>query len=114
MIGYPEDSPLRLPPLGGNLEFDLKSRFGLVVGSGAMIMRPNSPLTYEWLMEVERRLDYFAPLLALEQGGVRDERSLYPVGWTQLLADIMYPLCLKYSPRIIRRTEIMPSSIAYR
>ncbi|WP_370643421.1 capsular polysaccharide synthesis protein [Micrococcus sp. ACRRV] len=114
MVGYPEDSPLRLPALGGNLELDLRRRFRHLVGSGAMIMRPRTPITGEWLAEVERRLDYFLPLLKRTPGGIRDESPDYAVGWTQLLADIMYPLSLKYSDRIIRDARLYPSSEDYR
>lgn len=114
MIGYPEDSKLRLPRYGGNLDFDLRARFELVCGTGSMITRPKTPITYEWLTEVERRLDYFYASLKISPGGVRDELFRYPIGWTQLLADIMYPLNLKYHDRIIRKSAIMPSSVNYR
>lgn len=114
LLGYPEDSKGRIPPYGGALEKDLHRHFASVMGTMAMITRPRSPLTSEWFSEMERRLDYFLPLLERAPGGVRDEVAHYPVGWTQLLADILYPLSLKYSSHIRLHENFTPPDEPYR
>ncbi|WP_144786273.1 glycosyltransferase family 32 protein [Micrococcus luteus] len=114
MAGYPEDSTGRVPRLGGSLERDLRLRFSDLVGTGAFVARPATPLTAEWLREVERRLDYFMDLLEVAPGGVRDEAPGYVVGWTQILADVLYPLMLKYRGRIHRTDALLPSFVDYR
>lgn len=114
VVGYQEDSPGRLPSYAGQLHGDLRRHFHLVRGTGAMIARPHSPWTTEWLAEVHRRMDYFQDMLQACPGGVRDEAPSYPVGWTQLLADILYPLALKYSDRILVDPALTPSIEYYR
>ena len=113
-VGYPEDSPGRLPSYAGELHTDLRRHFDLVRGAGAMIARPGTPWTAEWLNEVHRRMNYFEDMLRRCPGGVRDEAPGYPVGWTQLLADILYPLALKYSDRILVDPALTPSIEDYR
>ncbi|MCK1799886.1 capsular polysaccharide synthesis protein [Micrococcus sp. XM4230A] len=113
-VTYQEDSPGRLPSYAGRLHTDLRRRFHLVRGTSAMIARPHTPWTAEWLGEVERRMDYFADLLSAHPGGIRDEAAGYPVGWTQLLADILYPLSLKYSERLLVDPALVPSIEDYR
>lgn len=96
------------------MERDLRIHFARVMGTMAMIARPRSPFTAEWFHEVERRLDYFLPLLRDHPGGVRDEIDLYPVGWTQILADIAYPLPLKHHDHIRLEKGFTPPDEAYR
>lgn len=79
-----------------------------------MVARPRTPWTAEWLAETERRLDYFQGMLAMNPGAIRDEVPGYPVGWTQLLADILYPLGLKYYSRIRMDASLTPSIENYR
>lgn len=114
VLGYPEDSRGRIPPYGGHMERDLRIHFASVMGTMAMIARPRSPFTAEWFHEVERRLDYFLPLLRDHPGGVRDEIDLYPVGWTQILADIAYPLSLKHHDHIRLEKGFTPPDEDYR
>lgn len=114
VLGYPEDSKGRIPPYGGLMERDLRNYFSRVMGTCAMIARPQSPFTTEWFHEVERRLDYFLPLLKDCPGGVRDEVDVYPVGWTQILADITYPLSLKHHEHIRLDKELTPPDQPYR
>lgn len=87
------DSPARLP---GNLGHDIAANFFRLVGCGAMLVRSHTPFTAEWLREVERRLDYFAPQAARFPGGNRGDVVGYPVSWTDLLGKIYHPLQLKY------------------
>lgn len=84
---------------------------------GWFICRPYSPITTEWYEEINKRLDKFLPELikcpathtreafhknegcALEKPiweGRTAFRSMYPISWNILLAQILYPLQLKY------------------
>lgn len=85
--------PAKLP---GRLGRDLRWNFPRLVGGGALIARPRTPFTAEWLREVERRLDYLAPQAAEFPGGDRGEVVGYPASWNDLLGKIYYPLQLKH------------------
>ncbi len=72
-----------------------------LLSNSTLIARSHTAFSAEWLREVERRLDYYAPALAENPGGVWGSDAAYPIGWTRLLADIQHPLCLKYQARLI-------------
>lgn len=114
VLGYPERSTQWVAQLPRALGRDLKRYYRIVPGGGALIMRPNSTFTREWLAEVERRLDYFQPLLAQNPGGIRNEVLPYPVSWNDLLAKVTHPLALKHHRRVAVREDLLPDLIDYR
>lgn len=96
VCGYREltaQSPVRL---SGALGRDIALHHERLVGNGAFIARSHTPLTAEWVREVDRRMDYYADQLAEFPGGDRGEVVGYPVSWTRLLAGVFQPLQLKY------------------
>lgn len=107
VASFPEakaQDPARLP---GKLGEDIALHFTKLVGCSSMIARPGSPFTAEWLREVERRLDYFAPQLQEFPGGIRGERVGYPISWTDVLGKIYHPLQLKYLPHMRQMQDLL-------
>lgn len=105
--GWYAGSPMRLAWLGwyaGPLGQDLRRNFASLACNGAGLARPGSPLTAEWLAEVERRMSAWAARLEKYPGGVRGETEGYPFSWNDLLNRIHHPLSMKYSAHIRRST----------
>ncbi|MDO5700980.1 MAG: hypothetical protein Q4P36_05850 [Bowdeniella nasicola] len=96
ITGYRElssASPVRLP---GRLGVDIALNYRRLIGLGAYLTRSATPLTAEWLREVERRMSYYADQASEFPGGTRGEVVGYPVSWTRLLGGVLQPLQLKY------------------
>lgn len=113
IASYPEaraQDPARLP---GQLGRDIALNFPRLAGSGAILARPHSPFTAEWLRELHRRLDYLAPQLAEFPGGVRGEVVGYPVSWTDLMGKIYHPLQLKHLAHIRQDASLLPQLTDY-
>lgn len=108
VIGYRERSVVDVVQLPGSLGVDMRRHHSELVGNCAFVVRPGTAFTYEWLREVERRLDYFADQLREFPGGVRDEVLEYPVGWTDLQGAIYQPLQLKYFEHILINDDVRP------
>lgn len=118
VIGYPEvgfwgaanqDMP------DGPLKYDLHYYWRLLIGNGAFICRPHTPLTSEWHEEAKRRLEKYAEDLkehpAQDFFGSNDD---YPLFWSEMQGSIFHPLCLKYNQFILKDKALMPSFKNYR
>ncbi|GAB4095289.1 hypothetical protein GCM10028787_07640 [Brachybacterium horti] len=114
LLGYPERSTQWVAQLPRKLGRDLKRYFRIVPGGSAAITRADSTFTREWVAEIERRLDYLAPLLAQNPGGIRNEVLAYPVSWNDLLAKIIHPLALKHHERLALSELLTPDISSYR
>lgn len=62
-VGAPHRSSGHVAALPGALGADLRLWHGQIPGNLACLCRSHTPLTLEWLTEVERRLDYYLPQL---------------------------------------------------
>jgi hypothetical protein len=89
----------------------LQLHYERVVGNCAFIFKPKTELTYRWWSEVNRRLDQFSDELAKYPANHHKERkgvlydgkvSRYPLPWSYILGDVMQPLALKYSSRVLK------------
>lgn len=107
LTGYAELSARSVVRLGGPLGFDVAMHYPRLAGLGAMFVRSNTPLTAEWLREVERRLDYYGPQAAEHPGGIRGEPDGYPISWTRLLGGVLHPLQLKYLSHIRQDDDLL-------
>lgn len=96
VTGFREISAASVVRMPGTLGADIALNHRRLVGTCAFFVRSHTPFTAEWLREVERRLDYYAPQAREHPGGVRGETVGYPVSWTDLLGKIFQPLQLKY------------------
>lgn len=113
LLGYPERSTQWVAQLPRKLGRDLKRNYRTIPGGSAYVVRADSTFTREWMAEVERRLDYFAPLLEQHPGGMRNEVPEYPIGWNDLLAKIIHPLSLKHRAQISVMKDLTPDLVDY-
>lgn len=88
----------------GRLGVHLRRYHRRLVAGTAMVVRSHTLLTAEWLREVERTLTYAAP--ALEEHPHEQSNPGYPLAWMDLLGDILQPLLLKYSERVLTDAEL--------
>ena len=86
--------------LRGRLGLDILVHHRLTFGKCAFLMRSHTPLTAEWLTEVEAVLDRNADDLernpAVNPYGGRG----YPLSWHDLLGRVLDPLTLKHHQRV--------------
>ncbi len=94
-------TPYEVGSGGERIGWHLQRYYRNLVSSGTVIMRSHTPLTAEWLREVERKLDYAAPALAECPGDVLGEEPAYALSWMELLGDVLQPLTLKYSEHVL-------------
>ncbi len=110
VLGYPEPESSAAANVAGRLGRDIRRYYSRLAGNGAFICRPGTQFTREWLGEVERRLNYYAPLLALHPArdpwGSNDD---YPVPWTGLQAQVFQPLQLKFAEHVRTVPMLTPS-----
>lgn len=99
-----------VPSLRAQLQWrHLQLNYRKVIGNGAFIFKPGTPLTAAWWEALNQRLDELLPELERhparhpkDQPGMRidGEPSRYPVPWTYLLGDVLQPLALQHSARL--------------
>lgn len=94
------DSSKHVARMAGPLGRDLRVWHHRIPANGAALCRANTPLTLEWLTEVERRLDYYLPQLAEFPGGERGAVVGYPISWNRLLNQVHHPLTLKFNQHV--------------
>jgi hypothetical protein len=81
----------------------------VLIGNGAYISKPNTPLTTEWYDEMVALLDSKLPELRLHPAGhPRDcsERSRYPIGWNEMLGRIFHKVATKYKSHLLRSLPV--------
>lgn len=112
--GYRELGADYVSDEAGSIHRALRRHHGLLLGNGAFAARPRTPFTDEWLAEVDRRMDAWAPGLAAAPGDTFGGNDGYPVPWAAVQGAVFQPLCLKYSERIVRDDRFRPSFEDYR
>lgn len=112
--GYPENGSLWIAKQTGRLGRELRRRHHMLPGGGAFVMRPKTPLSMEWLAEVERRITYYADSLAQHPGGIKGDDPLYPISWNRLLAQVHHPLALKHHAHVRVTPVLKPGLSDYR
>lgn len=108
LTGYRELGSDRVGGRDPRLGREIRMRYRSLVGFGAFICRPRTPLTGEWLREIERRLDYYREELSQFPGNTFGNNRGYPIQWIELGMDILYPLELKYSEHLSYSESILP------
>lgn len=86
--------------LRGRLGLDILVRHRLMFGKCAFLMRSHTPLTAEWLAEVESVLDSKADELARQPALNAYGGRGYPLSWHDLLGRILDPVTLKHHDRV--------------
>lgn len=117
MLGYREITSTYVGDLPHELGGYLKAHYRAVLGPSAFVCRPHSPFTAEWLRELHARLDYYLEPLQEAQAAGCDPYSAppeYPIRWSEILADITQPLCLKHQSHVRFTDAIRPTLKDYR
>ena len=106
-IGYKEIGPDGVPnvpdPLTNKLIHD---NWHLLIGNGAYIFKPETPLTSDWYHAMIDTMD--ANLANLKKYPARhpqevySEQYPYPFRWAQLLGEIFHPICYKYHAHVLQ------------
>ncbi len=108
MLGYKEiEGGVPVDP--GNEQ--LKSCWSELIGGGAFICKPRTPITQEWYDEMVRRLDNKLELLKIYPATSpidcsEDSNGRYPLAWQEILGRILSKVCYKYKDRLIRTLPI--------
>lgn len=79
----------------------------LRLGQAAYIARPGTPLTTEWLWHMERRLDAALATLTEHPGDARGSDPEYPLGWNEILAQVIDPLTVKYHEHLMYEPSLL-------
>lgn len=107
-VGYQEVGSDRCGGRDAGLGHEIRRRYRSIIGFGAFICRPGTPLTAEWLRELDRRLDYYAEELAEHPGNTWGDNPGYPILWIELGSDVFNPLQLKYLKHIGQNAVVFP------
>lgn len=109
VLGYRELSHATASTLPGRMQSQVRKNFFRIIGNGAFICKPESPITSEWLAEVERRLAYYEQPLKIRPGGIRGgEATTEVVPKHALLGGVFGALNLKYHEHLIIDDSIAP------
>lgn len=71
------------------------------LGQNAYLARPRTPLTEEWLLEVEKRMTSRGDQLRSHPGDARGANAGYPVPFNSILAQVLDPLQVKYNEHVL-------------
>lgn len=116
-IGYREVTSTYVGDLPHELGGYLKAHYRAVLGPSAFVFRPRSTFTTEWMRELHARLDYYHEPLQEAQAAGCDPYAAppqYPIRWSEILADITQPLCLKHQAHVRFTDRIRPMLKDYR
>jgi hypothetical protein len=84
------------------------------LGQSAYLARPRTPLTREWLAEVERRISAREEALRRNPGDARGSNPGYPVPFNSILAQVLDPLQVKYNEHLLYDPRLMMEHDNYR
>lgn len=77
------------------------------LGQSAYLARPHTPITGEWLDEVERRMEAQSVALVRHPGDARGSNVGYPIPFNSILAQVLDPLQVKYSDHLMYDERLM-------
>lgn len=109
-LGYKEVSPNHVAECNTpEQKKELQLNYRKLIGCGAFIFMSYTPMTQDWFNAVESVMTAKYELLKANPGNVRGDNPGYPLRWTELLGDILHPLCLKYQGKILQDDSIKPN-----
>ena len=81
-----------------------------LIGNGAYICKPKTPLTTEWYNDMIALLDKKLPELKLNPAkhprDHKSEHSKYPIGWIEMLGEIFHRVAYKYKEYVLNTLPI--------
>ena len=114
LLGYTERHRLLVPLVGGSLQRDLRRSSQQLLGYGALIARPRTPLTEEWWTRICEVLDANDEQARKHPGNQRGDNPGYPLGRTEVLAHVAAPLTWKYQKHVLHDSRVLPHLRRYR
>lgn len=113
-LGYTEVKFDMVPNIPGRIGRDLIRASAQMLGHGSYIARPRTPITGEWLHEMNHILDRVREDLMRYPGDERGKNPGYPIRWTGILADVLSPIIFKYQDKVIHDNSIIVNFSDYR
>lgn len=101
-IGYEEIGPGGVAEIPDNTELNsiLHKEWYKLIGAGAYMFKPNTPLTKEWYGNMMSLMDKIYPQLvkypSKSPQQLYTKEYPYPLRWAQLLGEIFHPIVHKY------------------
>lgn len=99
ILGYSESGP-------GDIAYsDVANAWAELVGNGAYICKPNTPLTSEWYASMLRVMDEKINTLRIYPAThPRDAKEYgnYPIEWNELLGRIFHRVCFVHKSKLLR------------
>lgn len=114
VAGYPIQGLKEATYIQGRLGRKIRRNFFRLPGFAAMVCKSGSPLTGDWIEEVNRRVDSFSEELDVNRGNTYGDNIGYPVPWTYLGSQVFEPLCMKYLEHVILDQRLMPQLHSHR
>jgi hypothetical protein len=105
MVGYKEVN-------GGVAYQPLAKEWDKLIGNGAYICKPQTPLTKEWYLEMIRLLDSKLELLRKnpaknpQDSADNKSGSNYPIEWNEMLGRIFHRVSYKYKEKLSQELPI--------
>ena len=99
----------------------LQLNYKKLIGNGAFIFKPDTVITRAWWNEVNKRLDSVSDKLAKNPAKMPKEYmgssyegvvSEYPIPWSYLLGDILPPIILRNTDKVLKKLP-PPSFLNY-
>jgi len=88
----------------------IKDKWSELVGNGAYICKPNTPLTNEWYSSMILFLDEKLEKLKLNPAkypqDCAENNTGYPIEWNEMLGRIFHKVCYKYKDKILNTLPI--------
>lgn len=116
IIGYTEIRRNAVANVGGRLVEDMRKYYTKILGNGAYVCRSQTNFTYEWLTELNKRMDAYLPALQSYNYDANDYKGKnpdYPVKYLSILGEIFHPLCLKYHDKLLHDQKLLPELTNY-
>ena len=123
-LGYPEPHPVwvqTVKPRGDyrkrdvyHFNYRLKEAFSSLIGNGAYIFKPKSPLMRIVLTEQKRRIALVEKRLLECPGDPFGKNEGYPLPWCYILGEIFHPAQMAFRDYLIYSNDVRPSFVNYR
>ena len=88
----------------------LSDHWKLLIGNGAYICKPGTPLTKKWYGKMMALMDEKLELLRKHPGTHPQDRleygKGYPIGWSEMLGKIFHQVCYDYKDKILNTLPV--------
>ena len=114
VLGYKEIGAGAIATTNTSIDANLHRYYFKNIGVCAFIHKPNSPIAKEWFDELNSVLDSYYSYLKEHPGNTNGDNAGYPIPWNRILSQILHPILLKYSSKILIDDRVKPIFKNYR